>query len=580
MAGIVGSVTTGFQQFLFAVDNPYISIDVEGLTEDLFDPAAFDHPVGVAAAFKDGSLISPANNYAIAAGNIGGAYFYDFYYRIHVNPIRMDLGTVANAVVRDVAVWNGYPDLGAAMDSVDVLNGQGISVTGPLAPLVMAPLQELVYSIRITPNGPPEINAQVQFDFSNVDDPAPVIIIGNRAVVLPAIPEVPVVERWRWLTDVHTSFDGTEQRVGLLSVPRRSQVTRLLFDDEAQLREQYKTLLSAAGRLFVPYFQYTAITTAPAVAGDSVLAFDTSAVDLRDDDYVLLMDNENARLVQLDAVGTTTATTRAPLSFDVAKGTKVIAIFASILPNELNLQRPHVNNYGTMTLTSSATYPRSQHQRPGSAATFNTLAGYFILERHPLANDDIDHSFDTGQEILDAKTGLFDVATDWDFTRVESTFEFKARRVGPSNICTGMTGPQEMDYWRLFGDEMKGSLDSFLLSTYRPDQVLSVPVGDAASSMIFVGPSYVDNFWPAIPYHYLAITTASGIHYAEVTGASKNVDNDSAVSISPALPAGAGWADVQQVSYLLKQRIVGDLIELEHFALETLIKFRARTIKA
>jgi hypothetical protein len=557
--------------------NPFLSSDLSAFAFDEFPPHASD---GQAALYSPVVSQLPVSAAPRALdGYLSHTFYSDYYERIHLSPVRLELGTVANAVTRSITVWNAYTRQQALLDDILIQNGVGISVIGDTPPLAFNPLQEKVWDIRITPNGPPEINAQVQFDFSNVDDPRPVVIVGNRAVVLPAIPEVPVVERWRWLTDVHTSFDGTEQRVGLLSVPRRSQVTRLVFDDEAQLREQYKTLLSAAGRLFVPYFQYTAITTAPAVAGDSVLAFDTSAVDLRDDDYVLLMDNENARLVQLDTVGTTTATTRAPLSFDVAKGTKVIAIFASILPNELNLQRPHVNSYGSMTLTSSATYPRSQHQRPASAATFNTLAGYFILERHPLANDDIDHNFDTGQEILDAKTGLFDVATDWDFTRVESSFEFKTRRVGPSNVCVGMTGPQEMDYWRLFGDEMKGSLNSFLLSTYRPDQVLAVPVGDAANSMLFVGPSYVDNFWPAIPYHYLAITTASGIHYAEVTGASKNVDNDSAVSISPAIPAGAGWADVQQVSYLLKQRIVGDIIELEHFALETLIKFRARTIK-
>lgn len=562
---------------LYPAVNPLLSTDLSGFDLDYFPwhesdpaPALF----GVVVSQLPVTVTPRALN-----GYISHTYWADYYNRIHVIPTRFDLGTVANSISRTVTVWNAYPYQAVTLNDILIANGGGISVVGDDPPLVFTPLQERTWEIRITPNGPPEINAQIQFDFDGIQDPLPVVIIGNRAVVLPAIPEVPVRERWKWLTDVHVSVDGSEQRVGLLSVPRRTQMTRLIFDDEEQLREQYKTLLAAVGRLFIPYFQYTSLITADAAAGTSVLAFDTSMVDLRDDDYVLLMTNNSSRLVQLDSIGTTTVTTRAPLSNDVAKDTKVIAIFASILPNELTLQRPHVNNFGEMAMTSMATYPRATHTRPGSTATLSTLDGIAILERRPLAEDGVDYSFDTGQEILDAKTGLFDVTTDWEFTRVESGLEFKSRRVGGYKRCNWLTGAQEMDYWRKFADEMKGSLNIFLLSTYRPDQTLFTSPGVAASSFIFNGSSYVDAFWPAIPYHYLAIATSAGTHYTKVTGASKNAEGNSAVSIDPPMPSGAGWTDVKMISYLLKQRIVDDTIDLEHYALDTIFKFRVRTIK-
>ena len=575
MAGIIGQT---LPSPITGNTNPYLSTDLDDNTEALFHNDIFDVGFQLPPSNYYGVWKMPApNNWGIV-GQRMQSFKNDYYERIHIRPIELELGTVANTITRQISVWNAYTEQTAELGDILIQNGAGIAVEGETPPVVFDPLQEKFWDIRITPNGPPEINATVLFDFSDVADPLPVVITGNRAVVLPAMPEVPVKETWKWLTDVQVSYDGTEQRIGLRNVPRRSLSTSLVFDTEAEAREQYKTLLSAVGRLFIPYFQYATTVSQDALAGDSVLAFNTSRVDLRDGDYVLLMEQNAARLIQLNKIGSVTATTQAPLSADVKKGTRVIAIYPSILPNNLTLSRPAVNNRATMSLSSDATYPRATHQRPGSTATLNSLAGFPILERHPLANDDLDYEFDTGQEILDSQTGLFDVATDWDFTKVDTTFQFKVRRLGIDE-CSGLTGPQEMDYWRLFTDEMKGSLNNFLLSTFRTDQIVAETVGLGADSVVLVGPTYTDNFWPAVPYHFLAIMTDAGVHYAQVTGAGKNVAGNSTISFAPALPSSAAWSNVQYISYLLKQRIVDDTVTLEHYAYDTILGFNARTVK-
>lgn len=574
MAGIVGSTITDIK---YGNANPYLSTDLNNNTEALWQHDFWDVRFQSVTARYTIPRIGAANNWGIV-GRRMISFKDDYYDRIHILPTRIELGTVASTITRQVSLWNAYSEVAATLDDINIANGAGITVVGDATPNTFNPLQEKFYDIRISPNGPPEINAQVLFDFTGVTDPLPVVLTGNRAVVLPAIPDVPVVERWKWMTDIQVSADGTEQRIGLLNVPRRSQVTKLIFESESELREQYKTLFNASGRLFIPYFQYATTITADAAANDTVLSFDTSLVDLRDDDYVLLMSGTTATLVQLSVIGTMSATTKAPLSNAVKKGTKVIAIFASIIPNNLTLNRPAINSYGTMSMSSQATYPRSSHTRPGASATLRQLSGYYILERRPLANDDIKYSFDTGQDILDAKTGLFDVITDWDFTKVNSDFSFTIRRMG-RYACTHRTGVDEMDYWRLFTDEIKGSLNSFLLSTYRPDQLPAAEVGLGANSMILLGPTYADNFWPALAYHFVAINTASGTHYAEVIAASKNAEGNVAITFDPSLPTSAGWTEVKDVSYLLKQRIADDTVELEHYALDTIIKFTARTVK-
>lgn len=574
MAGIVGNTTA---PVIYGAANPALSTELNDLEEAVTALMYYDvryQPVSVRYGNVD--RMPAANNWGIR-GTIEESFKGDYYERIHVQPSRIDLGTVASTVNRNISVWNAYTTQSATLDAVLINNGSGISAVGDPLPYIFTPLTERIWEVRITPNGPPEINAQILFDFAEVADPLPVVIVGNRAVVLPAVPNVPVRERWRWLTDVHVSWDGTEQRVALRGVPRRSLSTSLVFESEAEVRDQYKTLLSAAGRLFVPYFQYATITTEAAAAGDTVLAFNTAYCDLRDEDYVLLLLETGAVLIQLDAIGTASATTMAPLSVAIPKGTKVISIFPSILPNNLSMSRAAVNHYATATMSSDATYPRSV-TRQGVTTSFNTLDGYFVLERRPLANNDVDHSFDTGQEILDSQTGLFDVATDWDFTKVETGYSWRVQRIG-RYVCQHRTGIDEMDYWRKFADEMKGSFNTFLLSTYRPDQVLASPVGLGADSIILSGPSYVDNFWPALAYHYLALYTDAGIHYAKVIAATKNEAGDCAVTFAPALPNAADWAQVNQVSYLLKQRISGDEIEWEHYQLDSIIKFSVRTVK-
>lgn len=572
MAGILGH-TTG--QVVYGNDNPRVSSELDDLTEVVSQFDFYDVRE-VFNAYTIGTRLPEANRRGIL-GEVEQSFKADFYERIHLFPSRMDLGTVANEQTRQLSVWNAFTTVSAVLDDVVVTNGGGVSITGPVTPITFTPLQEMFWEIKVTPNGPPQINASVFFDFDNVPDPKPLIVTGTRAALLPIVPEVPVTEVWEWLTDEHVSIDGTEQRVGLRKHPRRRQSTQLVFLSAEELREQYRVLLSAVGRLFVPYFQYSARTTAAAAQGSNSLAFDTGLVDVRNGDYVMVETPDTVMLLELDVVGSGSASTRAPLGTAVPKNSLVVAVFPSFVNNKQSINRNAVNEYGDMTLTSDASYPRPL-QRALSTAVMTMFDGYPVLERRPMANDDIKHTFDTGQVTSDAKTGLQSVDSYWKFTRVEQAYQFMCRRVGRGN-CGYTTGVTEMDYWRLFFDTMKGSLNSFLMSSYRPDQTLFSDVAPGSSSMVFNGAGYADNFFPAAPYHYLAITTAKGVHYAKVTSAVKDAGGNSSVTFDPALPAGEGWDDVLQVSYLLKLRIAEDKVTLEHLTIDTIFGFTTRTVE-
>lgn len=575
MAGIVGYQVPPIQYL-------GLSGQISEELNELVDPTPFldwyDFVQLMVSGQYDEYRLSASNHWAVS-GTAVKSFKDDYYERIHVLPTRVELGTVANTQTRQISLWNAYTTQSASLAAINILNGGGITINGDDPPLVMPPLRELLYELRVTPNGPPQINAQLQFDFSDVDYPLPVVIVGNRAVVMPTMPEVPVRETWSWLTDTHISVDGTEQRIGLRRVPRRQQTTKLVFSDEATLREQYRILLGASGRLFVPYWQYASTLSSPIVAGATSISFDTGACDVRDDEYVLIISGQLSLLVQLDAVGSTSATLKAPINIDVPKGAVVVAIYPSLLPNGVSLGRAAYDGYGTMNLRSDATYPKLTFQRPGSTATLTMLEGEVVLTQRPLVEDSVDHVFDTGQESDDAKTGLVQLSLNWDFTKVDQGVVFKVRRVGRQD-CGGGTGVEAFDYWRLFFDTMKGSLGTFLMPTYRPDQVLFSPMGVGTSSAVFYGPTYAEDFYPIPAYRYLAFETAAGTHYAKVTGASKDVDGNTSVSFTPSVPTGEGWTDVSKVSYMTKLRLAEDKVELEHFQLDTFINFSVRTAKA
>lgn len=555
--------------------NSDVSSDLRNYTFIGWPPSQADS--GILGASARTYVRASAAALAINA-QAGISYFNDFYNRIHLVPDKIDLGQISSSQVRSFEVWNAYVNQSLTLTAVDETQAFGISLSGPGAfPFTFTPNLSTQWQATILASGPPAINAAFQFQFTGLTWTPTETIVGSRAIVQSNIPEVPVNETWEWLTDIKIAFDGSEQRIALRAVPRRSLDTTLKFESEDELREEYKILQSSIGHLFVPYFQYNTITTAAAAIGDTVLTFDTSCLDLRTNDYVLLLQTGGATLVQLNTVGISSATLSVPLTQAVAKGTIICAIYASVLPNNLALQRPAWNATGELKITSSAMYPRSSHQRPGSTATLSQLDGYPILDRQPLADSDLEYAFDTGQTDLDAKTGLFDVDSQWNFTKSETSLQFRCRRLG-INECSGLSGPEEMDYWRLFTDEMKGSQGTFLHSTYRGDQLLVGSVGSGASAMTLSGSSYNDIFFAIAPFAYLAIMTDAGIWYTKVQSVSKDGQGNSAVNFLPALPSTAGWTNIQTISYLLKLRLVNDQVQLNHDAFNTVFNFRVRTV--
>jgi hypothetical protein len=500
------------------------------------------------------------------------SFLDDYYDRIHVTPATVDLGTIGGTISRPLSIWNAYRSSSATLNGIVPTNAEGVTVTGVELPFTLYPQQEIKPTLVVTTEGPPDIAASILFDFTDVTDPLPIIVKGNRAVLLPQIPDEGVTEAYEWLTDISVSIDGTEQRVGLRSAPRRKQNVQITGTTAKDVREQLRSLQNAKGRLFLPFFQWAAVAKQRSAPGSNVIFTDPARLDVRAGDYVVVVQASGTLLTQIDTVGTTSITTRNPLSASVEQGAIIAPTFACMIENNAMVRRFAVDEAGSVSLQGTVLTHRPDFVRPGSTATLTMLAGMVVLSRQQMTDGDESYAFDTGQEVMDAATGLQSVENSWDFTKVVRPLQFIVHRATAQ-------GPVDMDYWRAFFEYAHGSLRPFLVPTFRTDQLLASTVASQTDNLILAGGTYFDDFYPVPAYRYLAISTDAGVHYCSVTSATKNADGDTAINFSPPLPSGASWTTIQKISYLVKSRISNDRVQLRHDAIDTTITFAVRSIK-
>lgn len=565
MAGRIGTQLSGFY---YGEVNDDISEEVNTFTETVYDPATYDWatPVTLSGVYDD-YRIAPSNRWPIV-GNEQENFFRDYYFRIHVDPLRLDLQTVASSQSREFTVWNAYPDRNANLDDILVSNPVGIEISGQAVPYSMPPLQELIYTITVGVSGPPNINVEVQFDFSNVDDPLPILITGTRAVKFDIVPEVPVTEVWEWLSDNIVATDGTEQRIALRGeVPRIESQLKVVFDKVEEIRRFYASLMAAVGRLWLPEFQYATRITAPSASGELTVYFNPNETDIRDGDYILIQTPVTAALVEIDTVSAASATVTSPLTFDIPQGSLIMPGSPALIANETSIDRYPVNGVAETNLTARLIRQRSQLQRPGSTVVLPTFLGVPVVDKRPLANELVKDAVSTGQVSIDNQTGLPDIVSRWDYSRIGGPRSYKVKR---------MQAPEEMDYWKAVFAYMRGQARKVWMPTYRTDLALAVQPSDATTSYTVEGTEYAEKIWPIITHRYVEIETAGGIHRTEILGASVT-GSSSILLFATGLPAGTEWTQVKRISYLLPVRLGDDKVEWRHYGLESILNISIRT---
>lgn len=219
------------------VNNPYITDDFEALEPQ---PWPFG-PVltGLTYVGPVDSNLPVASNPKVLPGFVAHSYMHDFYHRIHISQVQLDLGNVISTQVTPVSIWNAH----LVARTLVELNGlgEGIELSGQLAPpLVFGPLQERVWQVSVTPVGPPVLDTALEWLFDN-SAAAYLRITANRIIAWTFAPDWAdgVLERLTASTGIMQSESAVEQRRAIRLAPRREfEVPILLEGRERQLLDQ------------------------------------------------------------------------------------------------------------------------------------------------------------------------------------------------------------------------------------------------------------------------------------------------------------------------------------------------------
>jgi hypothetical protein len=149
-----------------------------------------------------------------------------WFERIHVLPGTVNIGYLMNNREVDVEVWNACRR-GLTLTSIPVDGPSGVTIFDEelqdvALPQHYAPMQSRVYTAWVSVVGESLIDNLGTWVFSERSfRGASIKLLGWRMVVFAVKPNGSLVESLGYLTDVIQSWNGSEQRIGLRSIPDR-----------------------------------------------------------------------------------------------------------------------------------------------------------------------------------------------------------------------------------------------------------------------------------------------------------------------------------------------------------------------
>ena len=479
-------------------------------------------------------------------------YGGDLFERIHRSDVLLALGSVASVQQRQIRIWNAYTATPQTLTAVNAVAADGIVTTAPAAlPITFAPLQELTWTLSITPDGPATVDATLTWVFTGQPD-LPVRITGTRLVAWTWTPDWAdgVQERLSWRTDVLPApYSGVEQRRALRALPRRA----LEFGVPVQGRA--RTMLDAAlsdwsSREFgLPIWHDVEHLSAPVAAGAVSLPSVTAGRDYAIGALaILIADEVTYEVVEISGIAPAALTLARPLLADWPAG-------SALYP----LRRARLAQYARLARSSDAGARTRVALDITEACDWSTVLTLPVYRGRPVLEQRIEESTDPAQ----------------DYQRIASTLDNGAGIVTVDDTA-GVPVLLQSHRWQVAGRTAAADLRSLLYALRGQQATLWAPTWSSdLTTVATIGASdiNIDVQWTGYTRHLhaqggrrdLRIELASGsVFYRRITGSSEISGTTERISLDASLGVIATPAQVARISYMALCRLASDDVELEH----------------
>lgn len=359
--------------------------------------------------------------------------------------------------------------------------------------------------------------------------------------------------RWtlRWATDVIESYDGSEQRIRLATLPRASYSGGLFFDD-ADLAGGRALLASDPAEPFDLPVPFETVASVNAITGTTITIVPTY-VDwnvVGREVYVRRPDG-TAYTTTINTVGgagaTLTVDDSPPAGTWPAGSTTVTPIEAIQLEDGQAFSR-WPKNAGRWQFAGRQATARAV---TGTGGTLTTYASLDVLTYKPTAEGLAQEQVLGGVLFQDAggamtSSGVFTAG--------------KPRRTSSWLIV----GELQRQWWKAFLTARRGRCVSFLCPTWRPDlDPLTMTPGAVTFTIDATYTDYLTRWWPSLAHRRVQIEFSDGsVIYRTVSSAADLGAGVTELTLSVALPGSFPGA-VSCVSLLELARLDVDEVSIE-----------------
>lgn len=468
------------------------------------------------------------------------SFLDDYYYRVHVRPGVIELGNLLSTQVRDVEVWSAYfePQL---LSSLSQVGTDGITLTQPqVPPTSFAALEARTYTLNISTNGAPVINALYTFNFQT-DHPT-LTVTGRRVVVWPFMPQTKHKEMLEWQTDIIPSYAG-EQRLALRAEPRQTFNYTYMLTPEEFSRAKAISYQWAHRVYGVPV--WSELThVGPLPIGTTYIPVDTTVADYRENDVIIIWESSSSEMaVDISTVQAGSVSLKLPLSRE----------FTSAYVAPLRFARAYAgieySRSGNDVVISKATFAVTQNKDLSASIGYPTYRGKDVVTDRTIVVGNISEKLFRPIDVFDNGSGPVEVDTqsDWVEHRQVLTFSTKNR----------------VERWRArqWLHRLKGKQGTFWLISWNRDLEVTADFNSTSTGLVVKAIGYPTLY--GVKDIMIQLKSGTRVFNRVLSGTSSEGGTET-ISLASQIGVTATVSDVDMVCFMSHVRLDSDSIEISH----------------
>ena len=355
-------------------------------------------------------------------------------------------------------------------------------------------------------------------------------------VLLPDCPLVGATEKLEFLTDVHESINGKEERIPLRDKARQTLGFSYVWFRQFMAAASNQFWGGIRSRFAIPMaFEYQPI---PDMADSDFISFDTagSIADLRPG-LALIRHSTGFAVVEIEAVE--------PDGYQLAdsitvSAAKIVPLRVCIVDGDIATEANGLQLHAAINFVVEEG-PEYTGEVPEQYKGDDLYFMPLLLE-----GDTLPVAISQQQSIVDSITGTFEQFSNWDKPKPTK------------NLRTLLKGKQQLRDYKRWLFRRKGRLNAFWLPTYERN-INIVSTGIVANWFDVQSDSYMDF---AQQRKHIAVQIDGIWQPHEITDVVQSGPDTARLTVSPALYVEA--ADIQRISYLGLYRLNADAVTIKY----------------